>query len=325
MNARSHFFSIFLLCITLAGRAHAVEAPTVAGPIGGTDARSAMLPPPGLYGGVALYHGETLDFNDSHGKEIPALSDAKLKKWLGAPYLIYVPKTTVLGGAIGVWGYVPIVNVCGHLFAGTADECDTGVGDGYAELNWSRSFARPRPSAYANAFPILEGLTTLLGVGIVLPFGEYTAADPLHQAVSPGNNVWDFAPTVGFTYTTQPILAEGTEISARVYWNRYLENSETNYLMGDIINIDFAVTEHIGPLQVGVTGFYATQVADDEIDGRQAPPDGRQAEAFGIGGVAIYDLPQDATSLKLKAITTAPHAEYTVETWAVTFSAMRKF
>jgi hypothetical protein len=302
-----------------------VEAPTVAGPIGGTDARSAMLPPPGLYGGVALYHAETVDFNDKHGNEIPALADAKLEKTLAAPYFIYVPNTTVLGGSVGVWGYVPIVNVCGHFFAGTGDECDTGFGDGYVELNWSRSFAKPRPSAYANAYPIFEGLTTLLGFGLVIPFGEYTAADPLRQAISPGSNVWDFAPTAGFTYTTAPILAEGTEISARLYWNRYLENPETNYLMGDIINIDFAVTEHIGPLQIGVTGFYATQVADDEIGGAKAPPDGRQAEAFGIGGVAIYDLPQYASSLKLKAVTTTPHAEYTVESWAVTFSAMRKF
>jgi hypothetical protein len=325
LKARSRLLSLSVLLLAAGGQAHAVEAPTVAGPIGGTDARSAMIPPPGLYGGIAAYHAETVDFNDKNGNGIPALSDATLEKSLGAPFFIYVPKTTVLGGSVSVWGYVPVISVCGHLFAGTADQCDTGVGDGYVELDWGRSFARPRPSAYANAYPIFEGLTTLVGFGLVIPFGEYTAADPLSQAISPGSNIWDFAPTAGFTYTTAPILAEGTEISMRLYWNRYLENSETKYFTGAIINIDFAVTEHIGPLQIGVTGFFATQVADDELDGRQALPDGRQAEVFGIGGVAIYDLPQQATSLKLKATTTTPHAEYTVEAWAVTFSAMHKF
>jgi hypothetical protein len=272
-----------------------------------------MLPPPGLYGGPAGQTAQTIDFLDKDGNVIPALVDAKLTKYIAAPFFIYVPEATMLGGSIGISGYVPIINVCGHLFQGTPDRCDTGIGDGYLEFNWSRSFAKPRASDYANAYPILEGLSVIAGVGLVIPFGGYTASDPLSQAISPGSNIWDFAPTAGFTYTTAPILAEGTEISVRAYWNTYLENSETNYLTGDILSIDFALTERVGPLQIGLTGYYATQTADDELNGLQAPPDGRQAEVFGIGGVAIYDLPQHAMSLKLKATTTAPHVEYTVE------------
>lgn len=322
---KSRYFHLLTALALWSGQAGAVEAPTVAGPIGGTDARSALIPPPGVYGGVALYHAETVDFNDKDGREIPALSDAHLEKTLGAPFFIYVPQTTIAGGAVAVWGYVPIVRTGGHLFSGTSDARDTGVGDAYLEFDWSKSFVRPRASASSNAYPVLEGFSVILGVGIVFPMGEYTAADPLRQAISPGSNIWDFAPTAGFTYTTAPILAEGTEISVRAYWNNYLENRETHYLMGDILNIDFALTEHIGPLQIGVTGYYATQIEDDELFGRQAPPDGRQAEAFGIGGVAIYDLPQHAMSLKLKAVTSTPHAEYTVEAWSVTFATLKKF
>lgn len=322
---RRRRFALGLSFCLLTGPASAVEAPTVAGPIGGTDARSAMLPPPGLYGGLAAYHAQTLDFVDKNGDTVPGLADAELTKTIGAPFFIYVPPVTVLGGSIGIWGYVPVVNVCGHLFPGTTDQCDPGVGDPYLEFNWSRSFSRPRASAYANAYPILEGFTVLAGVGLVIPAGEYTAADPLSQAISPGSNIWDFAPTAGFTYTTAPIIAEGTEFSVRVYANHYFENPETNYLTGDILNVDFAITEHIGPLQIGLTGFFATQIEDDKLGGRQAPPDGRQAEVFGIGGVAIYDLPQQGMSLKLKATTTAPHVEYTVESWSVTFATLSKF
>ena len=40
----------------------AVEGPSAAGPLGGTDIRSALLPPPGLYGGVILVGGPAFDF-----------------------------------------------------------------------------------------------------------------------------------------------------------------------------------------------------------------------------------------------------------------------
>ena len=52
----------------------------------------------------------------------------------------------------------------------------------------------------------------------------------------------------------KPILAEGTEISAKLYWNNYLRNPETGCATGDLINIDFAITERIGRFQVGVAG-----------------------------------------------------------------------
>jgi hypothetical protein len=66
---------------------------------------------------------------------------------------------------------------------------------------------------------------------------------------------WDFAPTVGLTYTTPPIIAEGTEISARFFWNNYLENPLTFYRTGDLLDLEFAVSERIGRFQVGVTAF----------------------------------------------------------------------
>lgn len=56
-------------------------------------------------------------------------------------------------------------------------------------------------------------------------------------------------------------------MSAKFFWNNYLENPETHYLTGDVLNVDFAITEHIGRFQVGVTGFYAVQVGDDHIRG----------------------------------------------------------
>ena len=93
----------------------AVEGPTAAGPIGGTDIRSAMLPPPGLYGGVILVGAGTLDFVDGDGDTIPALREAHLEKELAGPFLYYVPDIKVLGGSIGFAAIIPAGNQCGHL------------------------------------------------------------------------------------------------------------------------------------------------------------------------------------------------------------------
>ena len=137
--------------------------------------------------------------------------------------------------------------------------CTTGVDDPYAEIDWSHSFGKLRPSKFPGAYPILQGLTVLVGFGVVFPGVTYEALafDPLQQALSISNNIWDFAPTAGFTYTTQPILADGTEISVRFFWNNYIENRDTHYQTGDLLDLEFAVSERIGRFQVGVTGFYA--------------------------------------------------------------------
>jgi hypothetical protein len=159
---------------------------------------------------------------------------------------------------------------------------------------------------------------------VVIPAGTFDASDPTEQALSIGTNIWDFAPTVAFTYTTPPILAEGTEISAKLYWNNYLKNPETHYSTGDILNLDFAVTEHIGRFQIGAAGVYVVQIQDDKLFGVPIPPDGRRVEVLQLGGIVAYDMPEYASSLKVKANSTV-FAENTVTFWSVTFGWIKKF
>ena len=145
--------------------AGAVEGPTVAGPIGGTDIRSAILPQPGLYGGAVFLGASTIDFLDRDGNVTPALKDARLHKELAAPFLYYVSNVKVLGGSVGFGGIIPMGNQCGHLFVGQSSRCTQGVGDPYVEVDWSRYFGTPRPSKYPGAYPILQGLNLLIGFG----------------------------------------------------------------------------------------------------------------------------------------------------------------
>lgn len=302
----------------------AVEGPAAAGPIGGSDMRSALPAPPGLYGGTVQAFAVTTGFVDGKGDRIPGLRDAKLKKAIGGPFLIYVPEATVFGGSLAFGGIMPLVRQCGKLFTGTDRDCESGVGDPYVEAHWSRFFGTWRPSKDPDAYPIAEGLAVLMGVGAVVPIGEYEHRDPRAQAISAGTGIWDVSPTIALTYTTQPWLGEGTEFSAKIFWNNYFENRKTNYRTGDLINLDFAVTEHVGPLQVGLAGTYALQPEDDKLSGRRIPPDGRRGELLQLGGVAAYDMPAYGTSLKLKATTTA-HAENTVRYWTIVTSWITKF
>ncbi len=313
----------FSLCIA-SPRVLAVEGPTTAGPIGATDIRSALIPPPGLYGGTIQAAATTIEFLDGHGQPVPALKSAHLSKEVGGPFLYYVPDLKVFGGSIGFGAIAPFANACGHLFVNQASRCTIGTGDPYAEVHWARLFGRRRPSRYSGAYPIAEGLSILAGFGAVLPVGAFDHADPLSKALSPGHNTWDLAPSIAITYTTPPILADGTELSAKLFWNNYLEDPATHYLSGDVLTLDFALSEHIGPLQIGAAGTYAVQIEDDERFGIPVAPDGHQSAILQLGGVAAYDLPQYASSVKIKANTTV-FAENSAAFWSVVLGWVKKF
>jgi hypothetical protein len=287
-----------------AAPALAVEGSTAAGPIGGTDVRSAFLPPPGVYGGMIGVGGDAPLIVDAHGHVPAGLGAAHLTVKAVAPFLIYVPDVKVLGGSIGAIAVAPYGAFCGRLFEFQPWRCAWGAGDPYVEVAWSRYFGTPRASKVPGSFPIPEGLAVSFGLGAVLPVGQYNVQMATEQGIRMGNNILDVAPSFAFTYTTPPIIAEGTEISAKTYWNNYRTNPATQYKTADLINIDFAVTERYGRFQLGVTGFYAWQTGNDKINGVTIPPDGRKGEAFVLGGILVHDMPEYGASVKVKAVTT---------------------
>jgi hypothetical protein len=315
----------FVLAAALIGCAPsvslAVEGSTVAGPVGGTDIRSAQLPPPGLYGGSVFLYAEAHQFIDGFGNVV--LPDLELTRKRVGPFLFYVPDVQFLGGSIAFAGIVPAGTECGRLVAATPKRCISGVGDPYVEAAWSRYFGTPRKSRFGDAFPIAEGLTVALAFGMVIPSGKYNAFDATTQGLTIGNNIWDFAPIVAFTYVSPPIIADGTEVSAKLYWNNYKQNPATHYATGQVINIDFAVSEKIGRFQAGIAGFYAFQTQSDSIDGVPIPGDGNRGEVFELGPVLAYDMPEQMASVKIKALKTII-TQNAVPSWGVALTAVKK-
>ena len=304
--------------------ARSAEGPTVAGPIGGTDIRSAQLPPPGLYGGFVALGSPAFDFVDGNGDTVPGLEQARLTKYLAGPFFLYVPDATVMGGNIGLAGFFPFGKTCGRLFALEPKDCDSGMGDPYVELSWSRSFGNWRQPSRPGALPIHEGLSVALGIGAILPLGSFDSSTPTNQARSPGTNIVDIAPSIAITYTTPPLIADGTEFSAKLFWNEYFENEETGYLSGALVNLDFALTERIGRWQVGLAGNYAVQVEDDRVFGVPVPPDGNRARSLALGGVVAVDIPETGSAIKFKVQRTV-EAENAVKFWGASLSAVRRF
>ncbi len=302
----------------------ATEGATFAGPTGGSDIRSGLLPPAGTYVGAVLASAGSIDFLNGQGDRTASLEHARQSRQYVDPFVFFVLPGSIAGGSVGFGAIAPASQSCGQLFAGDDRHCVEGFGDPYLEIDWSRSFGTLRSSNYSNAFPILEGLSILVGFGAVLPLGQYNASYAARTGLSIGNNILDLAPSVAITYTTPPIIAEGTEISAKLYWNNYLENPSTRYQTGSLLDLDFAVTEHIGPFQIGPAGSYFNQLQPDEVAGSIVPPDGHRTEELWLGAVANYDMPSTSSSLKLKG-QISDFATNTVSIWGVVGVWDKKF
>lgn len=296
-------FTVFILSLA-PNFGYAAEGSNVAGISGGSDMRSALLPPPGLYAAGIAAASQTQNYFDNNGNRVAAFNDLEFKGRVGALALLYVPDFKLAGGSFGLLGAVFAGDECGRIlafnpftFASNPKRCTTGWGDPYVEMNWSRFFGTLRPSRYEGAFPISEGLAVQFGLGVVIPVGQYDATQVATNGLSIGNNLWNVAPMAAFTYTSPPILAEGTEISAKLYWNNYRENSDTQYRTGDILSMDFALTERIGPFQIGIAGTYVDQIENDEQFGFSID---NRIKGLSLGPVIAWDLPEAGVSMKLK-------------------------
>ena len=272
----------------------------MAGPIGGTDMRSAFLPRPGLYGAIIGVGATSSRINDGSGQPRAGLNAVDIDTISAGAAFLYVPDFKLFDGSIGFFGTVGTGQICGQIVSANPSRCRTDVGDPYVEMSWSRFFGVTRPSSDKTAPPIREGLAVATGLGAVLPLGSYDQKIQASNGINVGNNIFDVAPSIAFTYTTPALIAEGTEFSTKIYLNNYRTNPETHYKSGSNIDVDFGISEHIGRWQIGAAGYYLRQLADDRRSGVPVAPDGRRAEVMSLGPVVAYDIPEAAASIKFK-------------------------
>ena len=206
----------------------AAEGTTVAGPIGGTDIRSAFLPSPGIYGALITSTASAYQLRDGAGQPRAGLDAVGIDAKAAAAAVLYVPDVKLFDGSIGFLGVAGFGSLCGQIKSTSPSTCRSGFGDIYVETSWSRFFGFTRPSRESGALPIREGLAIGAGVGAVLPTGLYDSRIQASNGVTVGSNIYDVAPWIAFTYTTPPLLLEGTEFSSKIYLNNYARNPATD-------------------------------------------------------------------------------------------------
>ncbi|VFU16594.1 SphA family protein [Methylocella tundrae] len=265
-------------------------------PPGGTDLSQALLPPTGLYFGLV-----TIPFNRNdylfgiNGKPVPSAQNLKISAPINAGVLSYVYPFDVFGGSLKTSVVLPVEHLCFDIIAVAEKGCVAGLADTYSDLfYWSKSLGLA--GVTPGKLPLQYGLTFAGGMAIKAPTGAYTPSSPLNV----GSGSWVAIPNFALTYTTGPnwsIGGDSTEVSARLFYGvpftnpRRLGSNLPGYTSGNLINVDWSVSERYGPFRLGVAGAYETQVSNDTTVGGIPKPHGNRFNLFEIGPVAEYMLP----------------------------------
>ena len=306
-----------LLCSTAAlisidfasTQAGAVEGGIFGGPIGGTDIRSAYLPPTtGIYAALVGIGGNSPAFLDQNGNYSKTSNPAYFTAIGEGGGLLYVYPFKPLGFTVASSFQLVYAEEWQGLQAGPRHL--SGRADGFLDSFGDLFFA----SRYLGLFgakpghneKLRYGLTFAFGLGAEFPIGEYTfGAFP-----TTGKNAFIAIPSAAFTYLTGPNVAlpgaDGTEISTRIFFDAVARNPASGVQSGNIFDIDFAATERYGKFQGGVAGAYAQQTNSDiTATGLQQTPNGNKFSRISVGPVLAYDSEELKTTFKLKGLFTA--------------------
>lgn len=266
----------------------ASEGANYGGPIGGTDIQAALLPPAaGWYGGVVAGYANGNRVYGKDGKKDPNVK-GHISAEVVAAGLLYVYPQKLWGGTLATSLQGSMSK--GHISINDRDENYKGFGDLYSDLViWSKYLGNAPPGQDPT------GLTVKLAYSMVFPTGTYNTSD----LYTSGRNVYYFVPNAAFTYLTE----SGLEVSAHGFVNIASKNHATDYESGTVLNVNFAVSQHVGRWQAGVAGYYASQVTDDHVNGEVVEPDGRRYSSLAIGPVISYDIPALKANVKFKALT----------------------
>jgi hypothetical protein len=235
-------------------------------PIGVQSVLAAIMPPPGatqFYSYTQYYHADK--FVDSKGRRtVPGF---KLDVVATATRVIHTWEKQVDG-----WDVSSGATLAGN----SVDVHAAGSHDKSAGLNY----------AYLNLLYFtyqLDNLHFMFGPSLYVPLGRFDKA----QLANPSYNYYGYSAEAAVTYTPSPRL----ELSAQsvvVYNSR---NHDTGYRSGGMINTDFNINysfiEDLPQLQFGLSGYYAQQIQDDEING-DVVGDGNRLRKFAVGPQLLW-------------------------------------
>ena len=118
-------------------------------------------------------------------------------------------------------------------------------------------------------------------------------------------------PNIALTYNTGRILPIGdnTQFSTRLYYAIPTRDTTNGYVTGNIVDLDFAVTEQFGRFRIGAAGYFQGQVTPDRAPGGIHFPDGNRFSEVAAGPIMEYFL-KNGMFIKAKYTTTFVHNNY---------------
>jgi len=266
--------TLVALAMGLSGAAMATEGGGTSTAAGAEGFLAGALPPPGTYGLVYANHYEASRFKDSSGNS--AVPGFKVKADVLVGRLVHMTDTSVIGGQLGFYGVLPLVNLRVQA-AGTSDS-RTGVGD-----------------AEAAALVAWHGPQwhTAAALAMVLPTGSYDKS----RMANSGNNITTLRPVFVATY----LGASGLDLSTKLTYSINRENSDTQYKSGQYLHADFNAGMRVAPAwQVGLQGYLIHQTTDDKQNGTKVGTDGNRTRVFALGPAVRWQASPTAPSVELR-------------------------
>lgn len=280
----------------LSSHAMAAESPIYGGPIGGTDIGGAYLPPkPGLYMGTGFVGFTSNRYQDVNGNRVNI--DNSFDASSAILGLNYVYDKKVYGGSLASSLQLGYGKRCIRF---GQRNCQSGTADAYSDVFFWSKYLGGGVSGDRSLPPLPYGLTVGGGLGVTIPSGTYDK----HKSVNTGGNTWIISPNVSFTYLTGPeysLGGDGTEFSARFFYSMPQKNDATNFDAGDVIDVDWAVTQRYGYWQVGIAGQQAKQIESDRLP-NGTRTNSKKFSSGSIGPVVSVFMPSIGSQLKVKAM-----------------------
>ena len=132
-----------------------------------------------------------------------------------------------------------------------------------------------------------------LGLSVVAPTGLYRKGDLAFTSL----NYWTVLPQFALTYFDP---ASGWDVSAAVAYAVNTKNQATQYLTGNIFDLDWAVGKQLTPAwKIGIAGYYLQQVTGDSGSG--AVLGANQMSVWALGPAATYSFEIGQTPVSLLA------------------------
>lgn len=132
-----------------------------------------------------------------------------------------------------------------------------------------------------------------LGLSVIAPTGVYQKGALAFASL----NYWTVLPQFALTYFDP---ASGWDVSAAIAYAINTENHATNYLTGNIFDLDWAIGKQISPAwKIGVVGYFLQQVTGDSGSG--AVLGSNKMSVWALGPAASYSFELGSTPVSILA------------------------